>query len=89
FWVGTCCALSGFCTSVSAVAGADLIARLCPPERIGAVAGAQRTVTMGIMPVSALLFGLLGALLGTTIAAVAWFALAIAAAAPCLRLQNL
>lgn len=88
FWVGTFCALSGFCTSVSAVAGADLIARLCPPERLGAVAGAQRTVTMGIMPVSALLFGLLGALLGTTIAAVAWFVLSIAAAVPCLRLQN-
>ncbi|MGO1479800.1 MAG: hypothetical protein ACTHWF_01605 [Brachybacterium sp.] len=87
-WVGTFYALSGFCTSVSAVAGADLIARLCPPEMLGAVAGAQRTATMGIMPLSALLIGLLGALLGTTIATGMWLVLALAAAVPCFRLQN-
>lgn len=87
-WIGVFYALSGFCTSVSAVAGADLIARLCPPEMLGAVAGAQRTATMGIMPVSALLIGLLGTLLGTTIATGAWLVLALAATVPCLRLPN-
>lgn len=85
-WIGVFYALSGFCTSVSAVAGADLIARLCPSEMLGAVAGAQRTATMGIMPVSALLIGLLGALLGTTIATMVWLVLALAAAVPCFRL---
>lgn len=87
-WIGVFYALSGFCTSVSAVAGADLIARLCPPQMLGTVAGAQRTVTMGIMPVSALLIGLLGTLLGTTIATVVWLVLALAAAVPCLRLPG-
>ncbi|MDN5821032.1 MAG: MFS transporter [Brachybacterium sp.] len=87
-WIGIFYALSGLCTSVSAVAGADLIARLCPPEMLGAVAGAQRTATMGIMPVSALLIGLLGTLLGTTIATSVWLVLALAAAIPCFRLQE-
>lgn len=87
-WIGVFYALSGFCTSVSAVAGADLIARLCPPETLGAVAGAQRTATMGIMPVSALLIGLLGTLLGTTVATSVWLGLALAAAVPCFRLPT-
>lgn len=87
-WIGVFYALSGFCTSVSAVAGADLIARLCPPEMLGTVAGAQRTVTMGIMPVSAVLVGLLGTLLGTPIATGGWLMLALAAAVPCFRLPN-
>lgn len=87
-WIGVFCALSGFCTSVSAVAGADLIARLCPPEMLGRVAGAQRTVTMGIMPVSALLIGLLGTALGTQVATCVWLGLAVGAAFPCMRLHE-
>lgn len=87
-WIGLFFGLSGFCTSVSAVAGADLVARLAPHEMLGAVAGAQRTATMGIMPVSAMLVGLLGTLLGTSFASGAWLALALAAALPCLRLTD-
>lgn len=87
-WIGVFYAVSGFCTSVSAVAGSDLIARLCPPELLGSVAGAQRTATMGAMPVSALLIGLLAALCGTMIATGMWLALALAAALPCLRLPK-
>lgn len=87
-WVGALYALSGFCTSVTAVAGADLIARLCPPGMLGAVAGAQRTATMGIMPVSAVLIGMLGAALGITTAIGVWLVLALAAAVPCLRLPG-
>ncbi|WP_172895812.1 MFS transporter [Brachybacterium vulturis] len=87
-WLGAFSAVSGVCTSVSAVAGADLIARFTPGEKLGAVAGAQRTATMGIMPVSALLIGLLGTLLGTTLATSVWLGLTLAAAVPCFRLPT-
>lgn len=87
-WIGIFYALSGFCTSVAAVTGADLVARLSPPEVIGAVAGAQRTMTMGVMPVSALLIGALGASLGSTVATAIWLLLALGAALPCFRLPD-
>lgn len=87
-WIGLCFGLSGFCTSVSAVAGSDLLARLTPREMLGSVSGAQRTATMGVMPVSALLTGTLGAIAGTGAATIVWLTLALAAALPCIRLTE-
>ena len=86
-WIGLCFALSGVCTSLAAVAGADLVPRLTPRAMLGAVAGAQRTVTMGSMPLAALVVGALGAGAGPFEAGVVWLALTVAAAVPVLRLR--
>jgi MFS family permease len=87
-WIGLCFALSGACTSIAAVAGADLVPRLTPRDMLGAVAGAQRTVAMGSMPLAALLVGALGEGPGPIVAGVVWLALTVAAAVPVLRLHD-
>lgn len=82
-WIGVQSAIAGFCASIAVVAGADLPPRLAPPEKLGAVMGAQRTVVLGAMPVAALAIGALGSVLGTGATAFVWLALALAAAVPC------
>lgn len=86
-WIGLCFTVTGACTSLAAVAGADLVPRLTPHDMLGAVAGAQRTLTMGSMPLAALLVGVLGAGPGPVVAAGVWLVLTVGAAVPCLRLQ--
>ena len=54
---------------------------------LGAVAGAQRTVTMGSMPLAALCVGALGAGPGLLVAGAFWLVLTISAAVPCLQLS--
>ncbi|WP_158588262.1 MFS transporter [Galactobacter valiniphilus] len=68
-------AAHGAGTAVANVAGADLLPRCVPPHRLGAVAGAQRTITLGVMPLSAALFGVLGQWLGVLGAAAVWVGL--------------
>lgn len=87
-WIGVCFALTGACTSLAAVAGADLVPRLTSRDMLGAVAGAQRTLTMGSMPVAALCVGALGAGPGLLVAGAVWLALTVSAAVPCLRLSS-
>lgn len=86
-WIGLCFALSGACTSLAAVAGADLAPRLAPRAMLGAVAGAQRTVTMGSVPLAALVVGALGTGPGPVVAGAVWLTLTVAAAVPVLRLH--
>lgn len=85
-WLGLQSALAGACGSVALVAGSDLPARLTPPDRLGAVMGAQRAIALGVMPVSALAVGTLGTAVGTAPACFVWLGLAAASALPCLKL---
>ena len=87
-WIGLCFALSGACMSLASVAGADLVPRLTPRAMLGAVAGAQRTVAMGSMPLAALVVGALGAGPGPVVAGIVWLTLTLAAAVPVLRLHT-
>lgn len=87
-WIGVYYAVSGFSTSVSAVAGSDLVVRLTPRSSIGIVSGAQRTTTMGVMPLSALAAGIVGTSAGIGPACALWCVLALLAALPCLRLTE-
>lgn len=87
-WLAVQSALAGFCTAVAMVAGSDLVPRLCAPEQLGTVMGAQRTLVLGIMPVSALIIGILGGSVGLTAATFLWLALNLAAVFPCFKLDN-
>ncbi|SNU00713.1 MFS-type transporter involved in bile tolerance, Atg22 family [Ruaniaceae bacterium KH17] len=85
-WIGIQIALAAVCGPIALVAGADLPAKLSPPERLGAVMGAQRTVVLGIMPIAAVAIGALGSAAGVDSALRTWLALAVAAVIPCLFL---
>lgn len=87
-WLAIQSGLGGLCTSVALVAGADLAPRLSPREMLGSVMGAQRTLVLGVMPLSALAFGALGSLLGTVTATYVWLVLAFASAIPCFTLSD-
>lgn len=84
-WLAAQSVLAGFCTAVTMVAGADLVPRLCPPQILATVLGAQRTLVVGIMPISALLTGLVGAALGAPATTWLWVGCAAAALIPWLR----
>lgn len=87
-WLAIQSSLAGLCASIALVAGADLAPRLSPPEVLGSVMGAQRTLALGVMPLSALAIGTLASTLGTATATYVWLALAIASAVPCLALAE-
>ncbi|MFT3889437.1 MAG: MFS transporter [Arachnia sp.] len=70
-WLGVESALAGLGISVMVVAGADLPARLIPADKLGVVTGAQQAIVVGIMPLSAVAFGVVGAA-SLTSAVVAW-----------------
>ncbi|MBM9433797.1 MFS transporter [Flaviflexus equikiangi] len=75
--------------SISSVAGADVLPRVAPRHRLASVGAAQRTITLGIMPISALIGGAVGAYTGTTAMIWVWAGLAVAAALPLLRVSEL
>lgn len=87
-WIGAQTTLAAFCGSLAMVAGADLPARLAPADRLGVVMGAQRSIVLGAIPVTALVIGVLGDALGTEPTAWIWLAVALSAAVPCLRLPR-
>lgn len=87
-WLGVQAGLAGLCASVVMVSGADLAPRLSPPEALGSILGAQRTLVLGVMPISALIAGILGATIGTAPTTYIWLALAIASAIPSLTLVD-
>lgn len=74
--------IAGAATSIALVAGSDLAPRLIPQEQLGVVQGAQRTLTMGVMPVAALVSGWLGAAAGLPTALAAWGLLTLASGVP-------
>ncbi|MGP9650407.1 MFS transporter [Glutamicibacter sp. AOP38-B1-38] len=78
-----------FLVSISAVAGAEVLPRSVPAEELATVGSAQRTITLGIMPIAALLGGAIAALTGPVPLLCVWAVLAGAAALPILREQSL
>lgn len=87
-WLGLQAVLAGAGASIAMVAGFDLPARVVPSTDLGTVMGAQRALTMGVMPLAALGFGVLGSLLGIGAATWAWLAAAVAAGLPCVGLRT-
>lgn len=79
----------GFLVSLSAVAGAEVLPRTVAREELATVGSAQRTVTLGIMPVAALLGGAAAAVVGAVPLLIVWALLAAAAALPLLRVEAL
>lgn len=75
--------------SVSAVAGAEVLPKTVQPDHLATVGAAQRTISLGIMPIAALLGGLVGALTGPVPLLWVWAALAGAAALPVIRTKSL
>lgn len=78
-----------FLVSISSVAGAEVLPRTVPPERLATVGSAQRTITLGIMPITALLGGTVAVFAGPLPLLCAWALLAGAAALPIIRTQSL
>ena len=87
-WLALQAMLAGACSSIAMVAGSDLAPRLVPPQSLGTVMGAQRVLVLGVMPVTAVLMGILGAAVGIPGASWIWLALALGSAIPCFTLQD-
>lgn len=75
--------------SIAAVAGAEVLPRSVPPEELATIGSAQRTITLGIMPIAALLGGSTAVLTGPFPLLLAWAFLAGSAALPILRARSL
>ena len=78
-----------FLVSVSAVAGAEVLPRTVAPGELATVGSAQRTITLGVMPVAAVLGGFPAGLAGPVPLLVVWALLSGAAALPLLRADSL
>ena len=78
-----------FLVSVSGVAGAEVLPRSVAPGKLASVAAAQRTFTLGVMPVAALLGGAAAGLAGPVPLLIVWIVLACAAAVPVMRSREL
>lgn len=78
-----------FLVSIAAVAGAEVLPLSVPPEDLGTVGSAQRTITLGVMPIAALMGGALAVLTGPTPLLILWAVLAGAAALPISRARSL
>lgn len=70
--------------SISAVSGAEVLPKTISQEQLASVAASQRTITLGIMPISALIGGALGTVTGSVPMLVVWAGLAGLAALPIL-----
>ncbi len=88
-WLGLQFVLAGGSAAVANVAGSDLVPRLAPPGKLGSVVAAQRTITLGVMPLSALMTGLIGTRLGIEPAIALWATLILVSAVPCIRIPDL
>ncbi|WP_372710310.1 MFS transporter [Arthrobacter rhombi] len=78
-----------FLVSAAAVAGADVLPRSVDPSELASVGSAQRTMTLGVMPVAALAGGAAATLVGSVPVLCLWVLLAGAAAIPLLRRDSL
>lgn len=75
--------------SVSGVAGAEVLPRIVPRNHLATVGAAQRTISLGIMPIAALLGGLIGTVTGPVPLLWVWAILAGSAALPIIRTKSL
>ncbi|MCQ1953755.1 MFS transporter [Arthrobacter sp. zg-Y238] len=72
----------GFLVALSGVAGTEVLPRTVPQNELATVGAAQRTLTLGVMPVAALLAGMAAAAAGTGPVLWVWALLAGLAALP-------
>jgi len=85
-WLGVQAVLAAGGTSIAMVAGSDLPARHSPPEQLGTLMGAQRSMVLGVMPITSMAVGILGSMAGLGPALIVWACLTVLSAVPCLRL---
>lgn len=78
-----------FLVSIASVAGAEVLPRTIPAETLASVGSAQRTISLGVMPVAALLGGALAMLTGPVALLGIWALLAGSAALPIIRTVEL
>lgn len=78
-----------FLVSIAAVAGAEVLPRVIPAETLASVGAAQRTITLGVMPIAALLGGALAIITGPVVLLGLWAVLAGSAAFPIIRTAEL
>ena len=83
-WVSMQSLLWNFLIATAAVAGNEVLPRTIEPQHMGQVGATQRTLTLGIMPITALLGGLLGIFVGTFWLLIIWSLLAIVSIIPIL-----
>lgn len=88
-WLAAQALLWSSLVAVSAVAGAEVLPRTVAPEELATVGSAQRTLTLGVMPLAALLGGPAAAVAGPVPLLLVWAVLAGAAALPLLRTTSL
>lgn len=74
-----------FLVSIASVAGAEVLPRTIPAETLASVGSAQRTITLGVMPIAALLGGALAMVTGSVVLLGIWALLAGSAALPIIR----
>lgn len=83
-WVSAQSLMWNLLISIAAVAGNDVLPRTVEPQHLGLVGAAQRTLILGIMPIAALLGGILGMYLGTFWLLIIWSTLSLASIIPLL-----
>jgi predicted MFS family arabinose efflux permease len=71
-----------FLVALASVAGAEVLPRAIPAETLASVGSSQRTITLGVMPVAALLGGVLAVFTGPVLLLWIWAMLAGCAALP-------
>ncbi|WP_189638457.1 MFS transporter [Glutamicibacter arilaitensis] len=74
-----------FLVAIASVAGAEVLPRTIPAETLASVGSAQRTITLGVMPVAALLGGSIAVIAGPVLLLWIWAFLAGCAALPVIR----
>lgn len=88
-WLAAEFFLWAFLISLSGVAGSEVLPRTVAADQLATVAAAQRTFSLGVMPVAAVVAGCVGAWLGTAPVFCLWLLLAAAAAVPIVRARAL
>lgn len=75
--------------AISSVAGSDILPRTVPRERLASVGAAQRMITLGVMPIAALIGGIATSYTGTVAMLAVWAVLTASAALPIARARSL
>ncbi len=79
---------NGASAAIVMVSGSDIAPKVVNSEILGTVLGASRTMLLGVMPLSAILFGALGSTLGAGFATACWLGLTVLAVIPNLFLKK-
>lgn len=88
-WLMTQAGLWNLLVAISSVAGSDILPRTVPRERLASVGAAQCMITLGVMPIAALIGGIATSYTGTVAMLAVWAVLAASAALPIARARSL